>query len=64
MKLGIKENISTIISEYDKETAKLYSKLLKLEKLSLANRNEDVMVNEIIIKVKESINDNQQDKDA
>lgn len=64
MKLGIKENISTIISEYDKETAKLYSKLLKLEKLSLANRNEDVMVNEIIIKVKESINDNKQDKDA
>lgn len=62
--MGIKENISTIISEYDKETAKLYSKLLKLEKLSLANRNEDVMVNEIIIKVKESINDNQQDKDA
>lgn len=64
MKLGIKENIGTIISKYDKETAKLYSKLLKLEKLSLANRNEDVMVNEIIIKVKESINDNQQDKDA
>lgn len=64
MKLGIKENIGTIISKYDKETAKLYSKLLKLEKLSLANRNEDVMVNEIIIKVKESINDNKQDKDA
>lgn len=62
--MGIKENIGTIISKYDKETAKLYSKLLKLEKLSLANRNEDVMVNEIIIKVKESINDNKQDKDA